>query len=148
MLVLTGFSYQIHLLGSKSATFLKLCMQFILVFYFKILMLPFSFFRPICTIKRKNFNIFSSYSKIRKKKNAMILFNLFFLGLYPHFIIFQRSGVEAREFRNIANNLLLRLMIVVEDTVKELGITKEELREVQRKRSYITACYFQAVTCY
>lgn len=77
----------------------------------------------------------------------MILFNLFF-GLYPHFIIFQRSGVEAREFRNIANNLLLRLMIVVEDTVKELGITKEELREVQRKRSYITACYFQAVTCY
>lgn len=122
-------------------------MQFILVFYFKILMLPFSFFRPICTIKRKNFNIFSSYSKIRKKKNAMILFNLFF-GLYPHFIIFQRSGVEAREFRNIANNLLLRLMIVVEDTVKELGITKEELRDVQRKRFYITACYFQAVTCY
>uniref|UniRef100_A0A8W8K103 Uncharacterized protein n=1 Tax=Magallana gigas TaxID=29159 RepID=A0A8W8K103_MAGGI len=60
----------------------------------------------------------------------------------------ERSGVEAREFRNIANNLLLRLMVVVEDTVKELGITKEELREVQRKRSYITACYFQAVTCY
>lgn len=72
----------------------------------------------------------------------------FVIGLYPQFIIFQRSGVDAREFRNIANNLLLRLMIVVEDTVKELGITKEELREVQRKRSYITACYFQAVTCY
>lgn len=147
MLVLTGFSYQIHLLGSKSATFLKLCMQFILVFYFKILMLPFSFFRPICTIKRKKLQHIFQLFQDKKKKNAMILFNLFF-GLYPHFIIFQRSGVEAREFRNIANNLLLRLMVVVEDTVKELGITKEELREVQRKRSYITACYFQAVTCY
>lgn len=97
--------------------------------------------------KKKLQHIFQLFQD-KKKKNAMILFNLFFLGLYPHFIIFQRSGVEAREFRNIANNLLLRLMIVVEDTVKELGITKEELREVQRKRSYITACYFQAVTCY
>lgn len=96
--------------------------------------------------KKKLQHIFQLFQD-KKKKNAMILFNLFF-GLYPHFIIFQRSGVEAREFRNIANNLLLRLMIVVEDTVKELGITKEELREVQRKRSYITACYFQAVTCY
>lgn len=138
---------QIHLLGSKSATFLKLCMIFILVFYFKILMLPFSFFSShMYDKKKKNFNIFSSYSKIRKKERNDFVQSFF--GLYPHFIIFQRSGVEAREFRNIANNLLLRLMIVVEDTVKELGITKEELREVQRKRSYITACYFQAVTCY
>lgn len=96
--------------------------------------------------KKKTFNVFSSYSKIRKTE--LNDFVLSFGGLYPQIIIFQRSGVEAREFRNIANNLLLRLMIVVEDTVKELGITKEELQEVQRKRSYITACYFQAVTCY
>lgn len=96
--------------------------------------------------KKKNFNVFSSYSKIRKTElNDFV--QSFFCPLST-FFIFQRSGVEAREFRNIANNLLLRLMIVVEDTVKELGITKEELQEVQRKRSYITACYFQAVTCY
>ena len=39
-------------------------------------------------------------------------------------------------------------MVVVEETLKDLGVSPEELREVQRKRSYITACYFQAVTCY
>lgn len=123
-------------------------MQFILVFYFKILMLLFSFFRPICTIKRKKPQRIFQLFQDKKKKERNDFVQSFFFGLYPHFIIFQRSGVEAREFRNIANNLLLRLMIVVEDTVKELGITKEELQEVQRKRSYITACYFQAVTCY
>ena len=48
----------------------------------------------------------------------------------------------------LANGLLLRLMVVVEETLKDLGVSPEELREVQRKRSYITACYFQAVTCY
>lgn len=56
-------------------------MQFILVFYFKILMLPFSFFRPICTIIRKNFNIFSSYSKIRKKRTQWFCSIFFFWPL-------------------------------------------------------------------
>lgn len=117
--------------------------QNIIVSYF------FSFFssQGICTIKKKLQRIFQLFQD--KKNRTINDFVLsFVIGLYPQFIIFQRSGVDAREFRNVANNLLLRLMIVVEDTVKELGITKEELREVQRKRSYITACYFQAVTCY
>lgn len=116
-------------------------------FLFQNLNVTFFFFSSHMYDKKKKLQHIFQLFQDKKKKNAMILFNLFF-GLYPHFIIFQRSGVEAREFRNIANNLLLRLMVVVEDTVKELGITKEELREVQRKRSYITACYFQAVTCY
>lgn len=117
-------------------------------FLFQNLNVTFFFFSSHMYDKKKKLQHIFQLFQDKKKKNAMILFNLFFFGLYPHFIIFQRSGVEAREFRNIANNLLLRLMIVVEDTVKELGITKEELQEVQRKRSYITACYFQAVTCY
>lgn len=106
-------------------------------------------FRPkvkLCTIKKVSTHFPVIPGKEKLKLNDFVL--SFVIGLYPLFIIFQRSGVDAREFRNIANNLLLRLMIVVEDTVKELGITNEELREVQRKRSYITACYFQAVTCY
>lgn len=56
-------------------------MQFILVFYFKILMLLFSFFRPICTIKRKKLQHIFQLFQDKKKKNAMILFNLFFWPL-------------------------------------------------------------------
>jgi hypothetical protein len=48
----------------------------------------------------------------------------------------------------VANILLSRLMDVAYDTFKDLGVGPEELREVHRKRSQITACYFQAVSCY
>ena len=64
-----------------------------------------------------------------------------------HFvIIFQRSPQLSS--REVANILLSRLMDVAYDTFKDLGVGPEELREVHRKRSQITACYFQAVSCY
>ena len=50
--------------------------------------------------------------------------------------------------RELANRLLHRLMDVAYETFKEMGGSEPELKEMQRKRSYIQTCYFQAVTCY
>ncbi|XP_062590065.1 uncharacterized protein DDB_G0290685-like [Saccostrea cucullata] len=58
----------------------------------------------------------------------------------------KRSRHVSSQWQEIANNMLTRLMIVVEETLQELGASEAELREVQKKRSHITACYFQAVT--
>jgi hypothetical protein len=63
-------------------------------------------------------------------------------------VIFQRSRNGNPPWQDVANNLLLRLMVVVEDTLQELGASQTDLVEVQKKRSRITACYFQAITCY
>ncbi|KAK3105177.1 hypothetical protein FSP39_018969, partial [Pinctada imbricata] len=53
-----------------------------------------------------------------------------------------------RSERDLANRLLSRLLDVAYETFREMGGSEEELREVQRKRSHIAACYFQAITCY
>ncbi|KAL5013191.1 hypothetical protein ScPMuIL_007461 [Solemya velum] len=60
------------------------------------------------------------------------------------------NAVMSKAFteKEIANRLLERMMDVAYETFRELGGSERELGEVQRKRSMITACYFQAVTCY
>ncbi|VDH94865.1 Hypothetical predicted protein [Mytilus galloprovincialis] len=64
--------------------------------------------------------------------------------------LFNQLSKRSPQFtsREVANRLLSRLMDVAYDTFKDLGVGQEELREVHRKRSQITACYFQAVSCY
>ena len=62
-----------------------------------------------------------------------------------HHLMFQEEMTRERE---VANRLLHRLMEVAYDTFKEMGGSTAELQEMQRKRSYIQACYFQAISCY
>jgi len=58
---------------------------------------------------------------------------------------FQRGGIDKRE---IADKMLQHVMDVVRTLYSDLGANEQELREVDRKRSAIMACYFQAVSCY
>lgn len=55
---------------------------------------------------------------------------------------------ELSRERQLANRLLHRLLDVAYETFRDYGGTENELKEIQRKRAVITACYFQAVSCY
>lgn len=55
---------------------------------------------------------------------------------------------EISRERQLANRLLHRLLDVAYETFRDYGGTEHELKEIQRKRAVITACYFQAVSCY
>ena len=64
--------------------------------------------------------------------------------IYLFILLFQEISHE----REIANRLLHRLMDVAYETFKEMGGSNVELQEIQKKRSYIQTCYFQAISCY
>ena len=59
-------------------------------------------------------------------------------------IYFQNPSDRAR----IANELLSDMMTLAEGMYGAMGADEEEMRDLKRKRSAITACYFQAVSCY
>ncbi|KAK6177369.1 hypothetical protein SNE40_015483 [Patella caerulea] len=58
-----------------------------------------------------------------------------------------KSQELSRELE-LANRLLHRLMDVAYETAKDFGAKEDDLKNIKQKRNIITACYFQAITCY
>lgn len=48
----------------------------------------------------------------------------------------------------LANRILERILDFSTEIFREIGATGHEMEELKRKRNVITACYFQAVSCY
>ncbi|KAK7477944.1 hypothetical protein BaRGS_00030853 [Batillaria attramentaria] len=50
--------------------------------------------------------------------------------------------------RQMVNRALARVLDMTYEMFRELGASKNELKELHQKRSIIQACYFQAISCY
>ena len=50
--------------------------------------------------------------------------------------------------REMMNRVLSRVLDMTYELYKELGASREDLKELHHKRGIIQTCYFQAVSCY
>ncbi|GAB1606153.1 Hypothetical predicted protein [Argonauta hians] len=78
----------------------------------------------------------------------VVCFNIFAEAMALNEVLPKSDLSEISKERLLANRLLHRLLDVAYETFRDYGGTEHELKEIQRKRAVITACYFQAVSCY